>query len=280
MPLEDDFCDIIKKARMGLGLSVRDVAHKSGLSEVEIADLERGGQPRNRSAVEALAKSLGLRSEPLAHIAIDKWEPVTRPAPAGVETIHGSVGGYGVQGYILHDAGEALVIDTGYNAPAMIAALTARRLRLVGICLTHGHADHADGIDELLAHQEVPVYLGSEDRALLSWKPRADLFAVPGDGLTIHVGNRTVRCLVTSGHTPGGICYQLDDPQQPLCFVGDTLFAGSIGRSNPSGLYHSHLDSVRKRVLSLSHDHRLLPGHGPATTVNEELEHNPFYVAP
>jgi len=64
-----------------------------------------------------------------------------------------------------------------------------------------------------------------------------------------------------------------------VSFVGDTLFAGSIGRSNPAQLYHMHLDSVRRHVLSLPADCLLLPGHGPGTTVREELEYNPFYSA-
>ncbi len=83
-------------------------------------------------------------------------------------------------------------------------------------------------------------------------------------------------CVTTPGHTPGGICYRLDDAQLPVCFVGDTLFAGSIGRSNPKELYSAHLNSVRNRLLTLSPDYRLLPGHGPATTIEEELDHNPF----
>jgi glyoxylase-like metal-dependent hydrolase (beta-lactamase superfamily II) len=171
---------------------------------------------------------------------------------------------------------EAVIIDTGYNATAMVSTLADRRLRLVAICLTHGHADHADGLDVILDHQRAPVYLGPEDRALLSWAPPAQAFTPADDGATIAVGRRTVRCLTTPGHTPGGICYLVEDPQAPLCFVGDTLFAGSIGRSNPRSLYRTHLDSVRGRVLALSPDHRLLPGHGPATTVAEEREHNPF----
>jgi glyoxylase-like metal-dependent hydrolase (beta-lactamase superfamily II) len=278
MPLEDDLCDIVKKARTGLGLSVRDVASASGLTEAEIAGLERGDQPRDRVQVRALAKAVGLRPEPLEQIAIDKWEPVAHSTPAWVETIHGSVGGYGVQGYVLHDGGEAVIIDTGYNARAMIAALTRRRLRLVGVCLTHGHADHAEGIDELLAHREVPVYLGQDDRNLLGWRPPSRLLSAPVDGLAIPVGHRTVRCLTTPGHTPGGICYLVEDAEQPLCCVGDTLFAGSIGRSNPSRLYPTHLESVRSRVLALAPHSRLLPGHGPATTVAEERAHNPFMV--
>lgn len=276
MPLEDDLCDILKKARGGLGLSIRDVTTNSGLSEAAITELERGKRPPDRETVRALAEALGLRPDPLIGMAIENWQPADRRRPSWVETIYGSVGGYGVQGYLLHDDGEALVIDTGYNAPAMIAALLKRRLRLVGICLTHGHSDHAWGIDRLLAHREVPVFLGTADRTLLDWQPQPGLLTSPPDGLTIRVGGRTVRCLTTPGHTPGGVCYQVDDPEQPLCFVGDTLFAGSIGRSNPGTLYETHLDSVRRRLLTLPAEVRLLPGHGPATTVMEERDHNPF----
>jgi glyoxylase-like metal-dependent hydrolase (beta-lactamase superfamily II) len=276
MPLEDDFCDILQKARTGQGLSVGDVARMTGLPGGDITALERGDQPRDRAEVRALAKALDLRAKPLEQIAIDKWEPVAQRTPPWVEMVQGSISGYGVQGYIVHDEGEALLVDTAYNAPAMLDVLRRLGLRLVGICLTHGHADHADGIQQILGHREVPVYLGPEDQDLLSWRPRADVLVAPIDGLSISVGRRRVYCVTTPGHTAGGICYRLDDAQLPVCFVGDTLFAGSIGRSNPKELYPAHLDSVRNRLLTLSPDYRLLPGHGPATTVEEELDHNPF----
>jgi hydroxyacylglutathione hydrolase len=280
MPLEDDFSDILKKARTGQGLSVGDVARMTGLPGGDITALERGDQPRDRAEVQALAKGLGLRAEPLEQIAIDKWEPVAQRTPPWVETVQGSINGYGVQGYVVHDDGEALLVDTAYNAPAMLDVLRRHRLRLIGICLTHGHADHADGIEEILTQHEVPVYLGPEDVGLLGWRPREDVLVVPTDGFSIKVGGRTVRCVTTPGHTPGGICYCVDDARLPVCFVGDTLFAGSIGRSNPKELYSAHLHSVRDRVLTLSLDYRLLPGHGPATTVEEELDHNPFAAIP
>jgi glyoxylase-like metal-dependent hydrolase (beta-lactamase superfamily II) len=276
MPLEDEFCDILKKARTGQGLSVGDVSRMTGLSGGDISAWERGEQVRGRAEVHALAQALGLRAEPLAQIALDKWEPLPQRQPAWVETVRGSIGGYGVWGYVVFDEGEAVVIDTAYNVQAMIELLEARGLRLVGICLTHGHADHAEGIDRLLNHREVPVYLGREDRDLLGWRPRSDLLVAPADGQVIRVGRRTIACLVTPGHTPGGMCYRLDDRDGPVCFVGDTLFAGSIGRSNPRTLYATHLKSVQERVLTLAPNCRLLPGHGPATTVAEERAHNPF----
>ncbi len=276
MPLEDEFSDIIKKARMGQGLSVADVARATGLPGGDITALERGDPPRDRAEVRALAKALGLRPGPLEQIAIDQWEPSVVSPISWVETVRGSINGYGVQGYVVYDGGEALLIDTAYNTSAMIDVLTQHHLRLVGICLTHGHADHADGIDQILKYREAPVYLGLDDVDLLSWRPPADQLKAPEDDQTIAVGRLRVQCLATPGHTPGGICYRVEAESQHVCFVGDTLFAGSIGRSNPSALYQAHLGSVRTKVLGLPPEYRLLPGHGPATTVREELDHNPF----
>ena len=277
MPLEDDFSDIIKKARMGLAMPVGDLARISGLFAAEITALERGARPPTAEEILALAAVLKLRPEPLGQIAMQGWAPAPIPGTfKSVKTVNGSVGGYAVKGYLLHDAGDVILIDTAYNAPAMIELVERHRLKLKAICLTHGHSDHADGLEQILARWKVPVYLGAEDESLLSWRPSSDLVS-PDDGTSITLGALRVSCLRTPGHTPGGICYQVQGAGHPLCFVGDTLFAGSIGRANPFPLYPTHLDSVRRRVLGLSPDHVLLPGHGPATTVREELEHNPFY---
>lgn len=276
MPLEDDFCDIIKKARIGQAWSVEDVARITGLPGADITALERGDQARDRAEVRALATTLGLRPGPLEQIVLEKWVPQPIPSIRGIETIQGEINGYGVNGYIVHDSGEALLVDTAYNAPAMIAWLESHRVRLTGICLTHGHADHAEGIQQLLARWQVPVYLGVDDVSLLRWKPSENRLTAPNDGRAISIGRLSVHCLATPGHTPGGVCYRVDAESQPVCFVGDTLFAGSIGKSLPFTLFATHLDSVRQRVLKLPHDCILLPGHGPATTVREELDHNPF----
>ncbi len=276
MPLEDELSDILKKARMGQQRSVADVAHASGLPEAEVAGLERGQASHGREQVQAVARALGLREDPLAQV-VEGWIPQALPASmAHVETVLGSIGGYEVKGYVVHDRGEAIVIDTAYNASAMLDLLATRKLRLRAICLTHGHSDHADGIEAILKSSPVPVYLGPDDLDLLSWRPSQEVLRVPQQGETLQVGGLTLRFMPTPGHTPGGVCYRLEQAGEPICFVGDTLFAGSIGRSNPAGLYQTHLESVRERVLTLVPDTLLFPGHGPATTVREELLHNPF----
>jgi glyoxylase-like metal-dependent hydrolase (beta-lactamase superfamily II) len=279
MPLEDDFSDIIKKARTGLKLSVGDVARLTGLPGADITALERGDQLRDRAELRAVSNALGLRLKALEAIVLDKWVPQALPLMSGIETVQGEISGYAVKGYVVHDAGEAVLVDTAYNAETMLEILEARRLRLVAVCLTHGHADHAEGIQRILHRWPVPVYLGPDDLSLLHWKPSEQHLKRPDDGGTIRVGQLEIRCLMTPGHTAGGICYRVEMPWGPVSFVGDTLFAGSIGRSNPAQLYHTHLGSVRSRVMTLPPDCLLLPGHGPGTTVREELEHNPFYTA-
>jgi hydroxyacylglutathione hydrolase len=282
--LEDDFSDIVKKARMGLGLSVEELARSAGLEAHGVSSLERGERAPTMKEVEAIGGVLKLRPEPLAEIARQTWSPAPPPRSlsdgeqVGIETIAGDIGGYAVKGYIIYDepAREAVLVDTAYSPDAMLQALMRRNVELKAICLTHGHADHADGLDTILSRRAVPVYLGREDEQLLSWRPHREHLQDPVEGTRIPVGRLSVRCLPTPGHTPGGICYRVEGLAGPVCFVGDTLFAGSIGRSNPFGLYARHLQSVHETILRLPETTVLFPGHGPATTVAEELGHNPF----
>jgi len=276
MPLEDDFCDIIKKARRGRRLSEGDLAQSSGLPAGDVTVLERGGRLPTKGEIEALAAALHLRTAPLIHIVLNRWMPEPPRAAGPVETVMGDINGYAVKGYVVYDSGEAVFVDTAYNEEAMQEVLERKNLTLKAVCLTHGHSDHAGGLDVILQHHRVPVYLGMGDRPMLGWIPPAELMKPSEDGQTLAVGRLTMRFVVTPGHTPGGICYKVEGAGHDVCFVGDTLFAGSIGGSNPASLYQTHLQSVRTRVLTLPPDTTLLPGHGPATTVREEVTHNPF----
>jgi glyoxylase-like metal-dependent hydrolase (beta-lactamase superfamily II) len=274
--LEDEFCDIVKKARTGQGLSLDQVCAPSGLDPATLRELEAGRRAPEREEVLALATALKLDGPKLAAIACDHWQPA-HPAPQmarDVVLIRGDIGGYEVKGYLFYDPStrDAVMIDTGYNPEAMLRAIERERLMLNAVCLTHGHADHAGGLDAILAHHPVPVYIGEGDWGILGWQPPASLRMFVGDGDRLRVGGREVKFVTTPGHTPGGVCYRTGE----CCFVGDTLFAGSIGRANPSTLYPTHLESVRRRVLTLPENLILFPGHGPSTTVREERDHNPF----
>ncbi|HTN43568.1 MAG TPA: MBL fold metallo-hydrolase [Nitrospiria bacterium] len=280
--LEDDFCDIIKKARTGQGRSLAEVAQEVGRPETEVRRLESGERPPTGPEVRALGEALGLRVHALEDIAIRGWRP--KPPGAWVDTdgpvvtVRGDYGGYAVKGYICFDpvSREAVLIDTAYDATEMLAQVRRRGLRLTGVCLTHGHADHAGGLDRIVAEWPVPVYLGEGDRALLSSKPPEGLLAPLSDRTTLWVGTLKMEALATPGHTLGGYCYRVSPAGRNFCFVGDTLFAGSIGRSNPPSLYPVHLASVREKLLALPEDTVLFPGHGPATTAREQMDHNPF----
>ena len=278
--LEDEFCDIVKKARKGRGESISHVAETAHLRKDEWERLEQGTRAPTEHEVRAMAQALVLKGEALAAVSVGGWVP--QPSPEWVSslvvTVVGDIGGYEVKGYVLIDpqTKQAVFIDTAYNAEAMLAVLAERHATLTGVCLTHGHMDHAGGLDRILSEYPVPVYLGEGDFPLLPWKPTKESVVVPKDAQALAVGDLGVECLATPGHTPGGICYRVQSQGRALCFVGDTLFAGSVGGSNPLSLYADHLASVRGRVLQMEPDTVLLPGHGPPTTVKEERVTNPF----
>ncbi len=280
MILEDEFCDIVKKARMGRGQSIAQVSEAAHLQQDEWERLERGVRFPSEHEVYAMARALDLKGEALAAVAVRGWRPESSPAWVAslVVTVCGAIGGYEVKGYVLYDphTRQAVFIDTAYNATAMLASLNANNLTLVGVCLTHGHQDHAGGLDRILSEWRVPLYLGHGDAPLVPWMPSIESVIVPHDRQIVAVGGLKVTCVATPGHTPGGFCYMVHSQGRTVCFVGDTLFAGSVGRSNPFSLYADHLISVRQRVLRLDPDTVLLPGHGPPTTVKEEQAHNPF----
>ena len=278
--LEDEFCDIVKKARKGTGQTIVGAAETAQLRKDDWERLEQGTRAPSEHEVYAMARALALKGEALAAVSVGGWVP--QPSPEWVAslvvTVLGDIGGYEVKGYVLIDpqTNQAVFIDTAYNAEAMLAVLEERHATLTGVCLTHGHMDHAGGLDRILSEWPVPVYLGEGDFPLLPWRPPQESVVVPEDGRIIAAGDLKVECLTTPGHTPGGICYKIQTRGQALCFVGDTLFAGSVGGSNPLSLYAEHLVSVRGRVLQMEPDTVLLPGHGPPTTVKEELVMNPF----
>ncbi len=280
MTLEDEFCDVVSKARMGRGQSIAQAADAAHLQHDEWECLERGTRFPSEREVYAVARALDLKGEALAAVAVRGWLPACSPewVSSLVVTVRGAIGGYEVKGYVLYDSHtrQAICIDTAYNATAMLAAIEADNLTLVGVCLTHGHRDHAGGLERIVSEWRVPVYLGPGDGPLVPWMPSVESVIVPDDQHIIAVGDLAVQCVATPGHTPGGFCYTVHSRGRSVCFVGDTLFAGSVGRSNPFSLYADHLRSVRRQVLRLDPATVLLPGHGPPTTVNEEREYNPF----
>lgn len=182
---------------------------------------------------------------------------------------------------------EAMVVDPGDNIPEILSRLQKHGLTLRQIVITHAHIDHVGGAALLKKATGAPVFLNQRDLDLLSMmEMQAGWLGVPtpevappdtsaDDGLTIGLSTLPAEVLHTPGHTQGSICLLF--PEQHLLVAGDTLFAGSIGRTDlPGGDGRQILRSLRDRLLVLPDATRVLPGHGPETTIGEERQSNPF----
>jgi hydroxyacylglutathione hydrolase len=183
--------------------------------------------------------------------------------------------------------GEAMVVDPGDNIPQILALLARHKLTLKQIIVTHAHIDHIGGASLLKRATGAPVFLNEKDLPQLkimneqaAWLgvPTPEVLPPDGlleDGATTGIAGHTARILHTPGHTEGSIC--LHFAPENLLLAGDTLFAGSIGRTDlPGGNGKKILHSLHDRLLTLPDETQVIPGHGPATTIGEERETNPF----
>lgn len=201
--------------------------------------------------------------------------PEAAPGPVPHITVR-AVGFYKVNCYIVsaESGAEAAVIDPGDEAEAILEVIRARGLRVTAILLTHAHWDHVGAVADVAEATGAPVYLHqAELGALEEWSPRP----VPGvrlvaDGDRIEAGGLTFEAWHTPGHTPGGVCYRLGG----RLFSGDTLFAGSVGRTDFPGGSAEDLARSLRRLLTLPDETAVHPGHGPATTIGRERLTNPF----
>jgi glyoxylase-like metal-dependent hydrolase (beta-lactamase superfamily II) len=195
--------------------------------------------------------------------------------------------------YVVCGAGTdaCWIIDPGLDPSEVIEAILAEHLRPEAIVLTHAHLDHVAGIPavlrafpgvEILGHAaerewpQSPMLNLSESYGIPIAVPGATRFIGEGDSLTL--GEDTWRVLHTPGHSPGGLTFVNDAAR--VAIVGDTLFAGSIGRSDFPGSDEQQLHrSIREKLYTLADETRVLPGHGPVTTIGREKRSNP-YVRP
>jgi hydroxyacylglutathione hydrolase len=185
---------------------------------------------------------------------------------------------------------EAIVIDPGDDVSRIVAILERNQLVVKMIVITHAHIDHIGGAEKLRAHTGAPVYMHEADKVL---SDRLDMQAAwlgiptpadPGidqparEGDIIRAGSIEAHVLHTPGHTPGSISLYL--PLESKLIAGDTLFQGSIGRTDlPGGDTAQIGRSIRGKLYTLPEDTIVFPGHGETTSIGEEKRHNPFVRA-
>ncbi|HID85948.1 MAG TPA: MBL fold metallo-hydrolase [Anaerolineae bacterium] len=198
------------------------------------------------------------------------------------------VGPLQVNCYVLgcEETRKAVVVDPGGDVIAILEALKAHRLELTRIVNTHAHFDHLGGVRELKEVTGAKFYLHPDDLPLLKGFLSQALFfglrlgsppTVDGhleEGDEIAFGRESLRVLHTPGHSPGSVSLVGDG----VVFVGDLLFAGSIGRTDlPGGSYQTLIETVRTKIFPLGDEVVIYPGHGPATTIRHERRYNPFF---
>lgn len=185
------------------------------------------------------------------------------------------VGAYQTNCYMVWGEGDKCVlIDPGYEANALLEQVRKQGKTLEAILLTHGHFDHVGAVRDIAADTDCDVYICDKELSLPETFTAGKLYYTHtyGEGDTVTAAGLTFKVLHTPGHTPGSVCLICDHAM----FAGDTLFAGSCGRTDlPGGDWELIHESLR-RLAKLHNDYRVFPGHGEATTLDFEKKNNPY----
>ncbi len=197
------------------------------------------------------------------------------------------VGSYMVNCYITgsNQTKEVLIIDPGANANQIISHIEKQQYKPIGIVLTHGHGDHIGGVVELKSKYDVPIYLHALDQPMVEEGSKNMTKFMFGKSIEfspdhllkeedeIAVDTLTYHILHTPGHTPGGVSIYCEN----ALFTGDTLFQGSIGRTDfPGGSFEQLIHAIKTKLLTYPDDTKVYPGHNSPSTIGWEKKHNPF----
>jgi glyoxylase-like metal-dependent hydrolase (beta-lactamase superfamily II) len=207
-----------------------------------------------------------------------------------------AVGPFMKNGFVVAcpDTAEAVIIDPGDEVAGLLAFVQRHHMKVRHILLTHAHVDHITGVGKATQVLGAPVYLHEADLFLydhavesgamfgmrVERQPPVDVYYTPGQ--VIRFGGLEARPHHTPGHCPGGVCLQIGKSGETgELFVGDTLFAGSIGRTDlPGGDYDTLIASIHTVLFAFGDGAVVHPGHGPDTTIGHERRTNPFLLAP
>ena len=195
------------------------------------------------------------------------------------------LGGFQTNTYIIIEGENAVVIDPADDKQAILDEIAQTGTRLTHILLTHGHFDHTKAVQELTDLTKAQVHIHEKDVPMLgdigksfasfmpnSWrKCSADVLLKDGDVINVNAALQ-IRVIGTPGHSPGSVMYAVED----TIFSGDTLFSGSVGRVDGWGGSHDEQMATLQKIMAMSGDYRILPGHGDETTLLKEKRSNPF----
>lgn len=267
IPLEDNFNDIITKAMRGLHLPDSEIAARTGIATLEVQRLREG--EFNEVAVRKIAPVLGLNPDALAAAGRKSWQPAPLEV-AGLAQFNTPFDDMTVNSYLAWDAesGEAVAFDTGADCSDMLELIATKKLKLKAILLTHTHGDHVFDLDRLREQTKA--------EAFVSEREPIDGATPIEEGRTFRAGALSIESRLTWGHSRGGLTFVITGLERPVAVVGDSLFAGSMGGGMVS--YEEALKNNREKILTLPPNTVICPGHGPLTTVGEELAHNPFFA--
>ena len=184
------------------------------------------------------------------------------------------LGAYQTNTYIVENGGHCVIIDAGYAPEVILNFLSDRNLTADAILLTHGHFDHVGAVRELAVELECPVYLHEKELSMPPMMTAGPLYYTHtyGEGDRLQLAGISFRVLHTPGHTPGSVCLIAENH----LFSGDTLFAGSCGRTDFPGGDWATIRKSLTRLAGMENDYLVHPGHGESTTLAREKQYNPY----
>ncbi len=271
--LEDEFGDVIRKARVGLALSHKIVSLRVGLPVPELEKAERYLFVPGDETIRKLADMLDLKAPALLDLAHKRYDP----APTSFESLGSAAmvssdfNSGGVNCYAVWDPSsrECAFFDTGVDFVALERLQAQQGFEVRYVFVTHTHGDHIGVLGEIQRRWKPMVVVGAHE-------PLHGAKLIERD-TEFALGMLNVEAFPTPGHSAGGLSFYIEGfgvGRPALCMCGDTLFAGSAG--GPMHSYEALMRSVRRDILALEDDTILCPGHGPLTTVGGEKRHNPF----